>query len=634
MSTETESTGVLRFGVFELDTRTGELRKSGTLIKLQPQPLKVLALLASRQGELVTREEIQQQVWGGETFVDFEQGLNYCIRQIRDALGDDADSPRYVETLPRRGYRFLVPAARSGPMTAEDTPPQEAAREKVRAGRWAAVIALGVVLVAAGFFVWKRVSSHPAAPAGKVMLAVLPFDNLSNDPEQEYFSDGLTDEAISQLGRLHPQGLSVIARTSAMQYKNTRKTTAEIGRELRVDYVLEGSVRRDGNRVRITVNLVQVSDETPVWTESYERDLRDILALQANVASAIAGAIRLNLTAKQQALLQSPPTVKPGAYEAYLKGVYFWGKRSDQGLRLAVDHYQQAIAEDPNYAPAHAGLAMAYASTTFWGIKPPAEIIGKIEQAATRAIELDETLPAAHAAMGLAYTWKRDSLAAEREYQRSIELNPAYAFAHQMLADTLRAAGRTNEALAELERARESDPLSLIINNAIGWHLYLARRYNPAIAQFQKTLQLDANFALAHFDLGRAYEAKGMLGEALAEFQKAKDLSEGSPFTLGGLGHCYGVAGQKDKAREVLAELRSLARQRYVSPLDVAFVYIGLDEKVRAFEWLEKARVEQAPWLAYLRDDPVYDPLRSDPRFQEIVGKTGLPTAEKSGRRR
>jgi tetratricopeptide (TPR) repeat protein len=346
--------------------------------------------------------------------------------------------------------------------------------------------------------------------------------------------------------------------------------------------------------------------------------------LQVNVARAIASAIRLNLTAEQQALLQSSPAVRPEAYEAYLKGVYFWDKRSDEGLRLAVEYFQQAIAVDPSYAPAHAGLAIAYASTGFWGVQAPVEIAGKIEEAAARALELDETLPAAHAAMGLAFGWKGDPVASEREYQRSISLNPAYAFARQQLAETLRGAGRPEEALAELERARESDPLSLIINNSIGWHLYLSRQYDPALAQFQKTLQLDPNFALAHFDLARVYEVKGKWSEALAEFQKAKELSGGSPFTLGGLGHCYAVAGQKDKAREVLAELSSLARHRYVSPLDMAFVYIGLREKDHAFEWLEKARVARVPWLAYLQDDPVYDPLRSDPRFQDIVRRVGL----------
>ncbi len=610
-----------RFGVFELDLRAGELRKQGLRIKLQEKPFQVLALLLERPGELVTREELQKKLWPGDTFVDFDHSMNTAVNKLREALGDSAESPRFIETLPKRGYRFIAPVQG---LSRAEAAPAVGSRARQRPAIVGVVAALVVVLGLAAYLGWTRWGRRATPPEGRIMLAVLPFENLSGDPEQEYFSDGITEEMISQLGQVHPERLGVIARTSAMQYKKTNKRVDQIGRELGVDYVVEGSVRRANERVRVTAQLIQVSDQTKIWSDSYESALGDVLALQNEVAGAIAAGIQLKLTPQQQAHLARARPVKAEAYEAYLRGRFYWSRRTDDGLRKAIQEFDRSIGVQPDYAPAYAGLADAYFSSGFWGVYPPLEVVPKGQAAARRGVELDETLPEAHTAMALAYLWDKDLGAVEREFQRALELNPGYAQAHLWYGDHLASIGREEESAAERRRARELDPLSVWISNVEGFHLFLARRYDDAIKQFLRTLEYDPNYALPHYELGRAYEEKGMYGEALREFQRARELSPDNPLVLAGLGNCYGRMGNRREAVRVLADLKALAGRRYVSPLYFAHVYVGLGEKEQAFAWLEKSYQERAGHLRYLKVDPIYDPLRSDPRFAVLMKRTGF----------
>jgi len=619
--TQSSQPAHVQFGVFELDLRAGELRKQGLKIKLQEKPFQVLVLLLERPGELVTREELQKKLWPEDTFVDFDHSMNTAVNKLREALGDSAESPRFIETLPKRGYRFIAPVQEADRVPA--AAPVLAGGMRQRPAVLGVAAALVVILGLGAYLVWKRWTSRANPPEGRIMLAVLPFHNVSGDPEQEYFTDGLTEEMISQLGRLHPERLRVIASTSAMHYKKSTKRVDEIGQELGVDYVLEGSVRRGGERVRITAQLVQVSDQTEVWSESYESSEGDVLALQSEVARAIAQQIQLKLTPQEQARLATSQPINPKAHEAYLLGRHFWSTRSDEGLQKSIQSFEQAIALDPNYAPAYAGLADSYFSSSFWGLMPAKQAIPKASAAAARAVELDPTLAEAHGSLALVRLWENDLKAAEREFQQALELNPGYAQGRMRYGDLLIRTGRPEDAVAEMGRALELDPLSLMVNNATGWHLYLARRYDEAIAQFKKALELDPGFALAHYDLGRVYEQKGMYEQAISEFQKAKELSPETPYILAGLGHCYGVMGRRGEAHKLLEELKALSKRRHVKSLDIAFVHLGLGDREQALEGLERAAAEREGWIGYLNADPIYDPLRSDPRFQSLVRRAG-----------
>lgn len=623
---------ILRFGVFELDLKGGQLRKAGVLLRLQPQPFKVLALLASHAGEVVTREEIQQQIWGNDTFVDFERGLNFCIKQIRATLGDDAETPRYIETLPRRGYRLIasvnrLSGASPGPVPAEGGKHRRW-RGKRRQTVGMAALALAVVLTIAGYFGWQSFRPPVQPLEGKIMLAVLPFDNLSGDPDQDYFSDGMTEEMITQLGRLNPERLGVIGRTSIARYKGTNKSIEEIGRELKVEYLLEGSVRREADRARISVQLIQVSDQTQLWAASYDRPLGGVLTLQIEVAEAVAREIQLKLTPQQQARLDSPPWVNPEAHDAYLKGRFRWNMRTPDSLQRSIELFDEAIAKDPEYALAYAGLADAYGllSSTPYDTVPPREGKPRAIAAAMRALALDDTIAEAHTALARDkwyYEW--DWAAAEREFQRAIELNPGYATARQWYAEYLWVTARPEEALTQIQQALELDPFSLIMHLALGRHFYLTRQYDQAISQFQETIEMNPNFFLGHFDLGFVYVQVGRYEDAISEFQQAIRLYPGSPVCVGGLGYAYARAGQDREARQTLAQLRQLSEQRYVPALYLAAIYAGLGEMDRAFGWLEKAYGERSNYLVYLNLEPPFDPLRSDPRFQALLRRMNFP---------
>jgi eukaryotic-like serine/threonine-protein kinase len=456
-------------------------------------------------------------------------------------------------------------------------------------------------------------------------VAILPLADLSEHAEPDYFADGMTEALITDLAKIN--GLRVISRTSVMQYKGVQRPLPQIARELNVDAVVEGSVLRSGNRVRITAQLIHAASDEHLWAESYERDLRDVLSLQGEVARAIANEIQVKLTSQDQARLVSAHSVDPEAYQLYLKGRFYWNKRTEAGLKRGIEYFHQAIDLDPNYALAYAGIADCYSllGWDLFGALPPREALPIAKAAAKKALETDDSLAEAHNSLAwtkLAFDW--DWMGAEREFKRAIELNPGYAITHHWYAECLAGMGRYAEALAEIRQAQELDPLSLIISSIVGWVFYFDRRDDQAIAEFRKTLELDPNFWVAHWTLGRAYEQKAMFVEAIAEIQKAIDFSGGSPLSLAALGHTYAVWGRRAEAERVLNELKESSKQGYISPYGIAAIHAGLGEKDQAFIWLEKAYEERSGWLIWLRAEPISDPLRSDPRFQDLLRRIGL----------
>jgi TolB-like protein/DNA-binding winged helix-turn-helix (wHTH) protein/Flp pilus assembly protein TadD len=632
--------GRLRFGVFELDLRAGELRKHGLRVRLQEQPFQVLATLLEHPGEVVTREELQRKLWPADTFVDFDHGLNKTINKIREALGDSAESPRFVETVSRRGYRFLaeVRAADAapvrGPAPATEPHPSTETRERPDpTGKpptpksappplpWK-IAAFMALLVAVSLATWRLYSWKHPAPLIR-SLAVLPLESLSSDASQDYFADGMTDELISDLGQI--SALRVISRTSVMAYKRARKPLPQIARELDVDAVVEGTVLRSGDQVRITAQLIEAATDKHLWSQSYEGQLRDTLALQNQVAQAIAEQIRINLNSQERAALKNVRVVNPQAYESYLKGRYFWNKRTADGLKVALAYFNQAIDEDPKYAQSYSGLADTYALLGDWqyAVMTPKEALPKAKAAAIKALELDSTLGEAHNSLAFCldgFDW--DFPSAGKEFQRALELNPGYATAHHWYAWHLSLLGRYDEAIVEMKKAENLDPLSLIINADLAELLLLAHSYDESIRQSRKTIEMDPNFALAHNQLGQAYLEKQMRDEAITELQKAVQLSAGSPTCLANLARAYAASGKKSEAAKVLTDLKKRSSLGYSHASEIAVVYAALGDKNQAMTWLEKGYEERFNPGVLLR--PGFDPLRSDPRFQELVRRIGL----------
>jgi TolB-like protein/DNA-binding winged helix-turn-helix (wHTH) protein/Flp pilus assembly protein TadD len=630
----------LRFGVFELDLRAGELRKHGLRVRLQEQPFQVLAMLVEHPGEVVAREELQKKLWPADTFVDFDHGLNKAINKLREALGDSAESPRFVETVARRGYRFLVdvrPAdAAPVPGVERASRPHPGADPSDRPAlamnaalpkrfQWSrALQSSGLVLlvVVAALATWKVHSwFHP--PAVIHSLAVLPLESLSSDASQDYFADGMTDELISNLGQIG--ALRVISRTSVMAYKHTRKPLPQIARELNVDAVIEGTVLRSGDRVRITAQLIQASADKHLWSQSYEGELRDTLALQDQVARAIADQIRINLNPQEQAALKNVKAVNPQAYESYLKGRYFWNKRTRESLKVALAYFNQAIDEDPKYAQAYSGLADTYALLGDWqyAVMTAKEALPKAKAAAIKALELDNGLGEAHNSLAFCldgFDWDFDS--AGKEFRRAIELNPGYATAHHWYAWHLSLLGRYDEAIAEMRKAESLDPLSLVINADLAELLVLAHSYDESIQQSRKTIELDPNFGLAHNHLAQAYLQEHRNDEAVAELKEAVRLSGGSPTCVANLARAYAATGKRTEAQELLADLKKRSSPGYSHGTEIAVIYAALGDKDQAMTWLEKGYEERFNPGVLLR--PGFDPLRSDPRFDDLVRRVGL----------
>jgi TolB-like protein/DNA-binding winged helix-turn-helix (wHTH) protein/Tfp pilus assembly protein PilF len=630
---------ILCFGSFEVDVVSGELRRQGLKIRLQDQPFRLLVLLLERAGDVVTREEVREKLWPADTYVDFDHSLNTAVRKLREALGDAAEAPRYVETLARRGYRFIAPVAprRTAQVAhlanadAASLLPYPAARLSTSTRRLLILAIVALISAAALVAYWLVPRQGPMTPSGRrLTLAVLPFDNLSGDADQEYLSDGLTEEMITQLGRLEPDRLRVLARSSTWKYKRADRDIGQLRRELGVDYVLEGSLRRASERVRVTAQLVQVDDQSQVWAETYERDVRDVLILQSEVAEAIARTIAVTLTPDAQARLARGRPVRSEAYQDYLRGRFFWNRRTEAALKQALGYFQKAIAADPGYAPAYSGLADSYLSlgaSSIVGGLPPRQAMPEAKAAVLKALQIDGTLAEAHTSLAmvhLLYDW--DLAACEKEFRRAIELDPNYTAAHHWYSHCLLALGRTEESLAESKRALELEPLQLVVGLHLGWHYLYARQYDQAIEQFRKTLELDPAFPQAQRYAAWAYLQKGMHPEAIAALRSALNSLERDPEIEGELGHALAVAGRRAEALAILEGLGHLSATRYVSPYSVALVHAGLGNRDQALAWLDKAYAERSDYMPYLRLEPMLDGLRSDHRFAALVRRVGLPT--------
>jgi len=632
---------VVRFGTYEVSLQSGEVRKSGLRIKVQQQPLKLLEILLQRPGEVVTREELCSRVWPNETFGDFDQALNIAIAKLRTALGDSAENPRFIETLSKRGYRFIadvsvvdpnvlprkpesggtVPAATEAEHALPAIGLAEVRKGRLWTRRWGLVL-LVLVLGMSILALWVFRSRAPA-PTGIRSLAVLPLENLSGDPAQNYFADGMTDELITDLAQI--SALRVISRTSVMVYKDARKPLPQIARELNVDAVVEGSVLRSGDRVRITAQLIEAPTDKHLWSQSYEGDLQDTLAVQNSVARAIADQIRINLTPREQTALSSVDIVNPAAYESYLKGRFFWNKRTADGLRTALAYFNQAIEEDPKYARSYSGLADTYALLGDWqyAAMPAKEAFPKAKAAAIKALELDSSLGEAHNSLAFVldgFDWDLD--AAGKEFQRAIELNPGYATAHHWYAWHLSLSGRYDEAIAEMKKAQNLDPLSLIINADLAELLVIAHFDDESMQQSLRTIEMDPGFALAHNQLGEAYIQKHMYEKAIVELRKAVQLSGDSPTCIASLARAYVLSGRRNEAVQLLNDLKKRSDLGHSSAPEIATIYASLGDTDQAMNWLDKAYNDRFNPGVLLR--PGFDPLRSDSRFQDLERRIGL----------
>jgi len=652
--------GTLRFGAYEADPRSGELRKHGLGIALEEKPFQALVILLQHPNEVVTREELRTQLWPADIFIDFDNSLNTVIAKARRALNDSAENPRFIETVGRRGYRFMAVVESSAPDQEQRgsaaTPiaqgassvivldsPKETASEhmdgpnpafvetaKPQTHRTAirytfliagALVAIAVLLVGLNVGGLRDRFLPASGPGPITSLAVLPLENLSGDKEQEYFADGMTDELITDLAQIG--ALRVISRTSIIQYKGTKKSLPEIGRELNVDVVVEGTVTRAGNRVRITAQLIRATTDKHLWAEEYEGDLSDILKLQSEVARAITSEIQIKLTPQEDNRLASARPVNPEAYEAYLKGRYYLEKWSTDGTKQAIGYFQQAIEKDPNSALAYAGLAECY---MHWSPLPPKESHEKAKAAAMKAMELDETLGEAHASLGLIrFLDDWDLPGAEQEFKRAIELDPSSGEAHHEYSHYLMQMDRPEESHIESNRFLELDPLSPAPNLHLGWYYLFAKQYDAAIEQFQKTLKMDPNYPEAHSWLGQTYEQKKMYEQAIAEFQKAVALSRGDSYYRALLGHAYAISGKTEQAQAIIAALKSESSSASPTDVEIAIVYTGLGDRDQTFAWLEKAYQRRSEYLTYFfRVNPMFDGLHSDPRFANLVRRIGF----------
>ncbi len=645
------------FGPFRLDPVKRRLIRDGEVVPLTPKAFDTLLVLVQQRGKTIEKDDLMNRVWP-DAVVE-ENNLNQNITALRRSLGDSRQKSSYIATIPGLGYRFVAEVQEveieSAGVAEEKLPPggsaAEATSPKVAKAEVSApaaaqsavappdlkvddrlpspfgrvlvvLVLLGFAIVGYAFFIRAY---RQQSKVSVTSIAVLPLENISGDPAQEYFADGVTDALIGDLAKIAE--LRVISRTSSMHYKGMKKSLPEIANELKVDAIVEGTVQRSGDRVLVRAQLIHAATDRHLWVETYERDVKDVLNLQSEIAQAIAREVRIKISPAEQARLTPRRPVHTKALDAYLQGRYlYWNKRSEENLHKAIEYFQIALKEDPNYAPAYAGLADCYNNlgSVMISAFPPTEGRRRAEEAASKALELDSTLAEAHSALGSVKQFSWDWDAAEREYKLAIELNPSYAHAYSFYAGYLSSRGRVEESLAASTRARELDPLSFAISAQRGFLLGNARRYDEAIEQLRSVLAVDPNHFFAYWLLGHIYAFNGQLDEAVAAEEKAVSLSDRAPGALGMLGLVYGLAGRKSEARKVLNELLKLHERRYVTPVAIAYVYIGLGEKDQAFVWLEKAYQERSNYIAYLNVNPIGDSLRSDPRFDDMLRRVGL----------
>ncbi len=658
MATEpAKITGSLKLGTdCELDLRAYELRRSGRPLKLERIPMELLILLVEHRGELVVRQQILARIWGENVCLDADNSINAAIRKLRQALRDDPTKPRFIQTVTGKGYRFIAPVAESAaPATAPAvqaqsplaTPtvaeppssvpeplgsvpavakpvPEDSSKPGPRTIPWAVAAAVFACIAALGFWAWSRWQHSPSRPQGHTVLAVLPLHNQTGDTDQDYFADGLTEELISRLGDIDPQSFGVIAPSSVMAYKDSNAPLDEIARKLKVQYVLEGTVGRETNRIRINLSLVSVADRAHLWTKSYTPDAGDLLITQAEIADKVASEIRGRLgKTPRPGNPVIPTTLTPdqlAAHDLYLKGLYFWNKRSVGGLKLAISYFEQAVQKDPKNARAYAGLADSYSLISGYDSSTPVrETIPKARQAARHALELDPSLPEVHTALALIaqnYDW--DWQTAESEYRRAIELNGSYATAHHWYGEMLGLQGRFDEGFREFDRAQELDPLSLIIATDRGMMLFYSRQYDRAIEQFRSVMDRDPEFPRVHM-ISAVYVEKGLYAEANADLEKWKSASGAAPWWLATSAYIYGREGDKRKSAAAIQKLVGLNRHNQLDPATLFNAYLGEGEKELALRWLEKAYAAHSPGLTNIKVSPGCDPLRQEPRFRAVL---------------
>jgi TolB-like protein/Tfp pilus assembly protein PilF len=573
---------ILRFGSFELDVRSRELRGGGACVRLQEQPLEILRLMLERPGDVITRDELRQRLWPNGTFVDFEHSLNAAIKRLRAALGDDADHPRFIETVPRRGYRFIgdVPGAS------------------------------------------EKTSSGPSSPP--LRLVVLPFSNLSDDSSQEYFSDGLTEELIAQLGPLCRGQVGIIGRWSSMFFKGSLQRAREIGEALNAEYLLEGSTRRDGSRVRITARLVEAASETQLWSETYERSTADWLSVQSDVAGRVARSLLRELVPPARAVVA--PRDHPRAYQAYLKGKYHWARPGDVGLDEALYCFTEAVTDAPDFAAALAALGRVQVAAAEYYHELPRVALAAARESATRAMAIDPSVSEAHAVTGdVQRMVDGDWAAAEASYAEAIRLNPSNGAALRSYGLMLALESRYAEALACVERARELDPLCLGTSTTGTWTRYVSGDHDSAIAFSRHMLEMDPEFVSAHRVLAAALLQAGRGEEAVAQLELALTFDASHPVLLSWLAHVKAVLGCRSQAQALIARARSLERIRYVPPFHLALAYTGLADFDDAFAALDQAWLDRDPALATLDAEPRFEPLRSDSRYRALVDRIKVP---------
>jgi len=647
----------VRFSDYTLDLLSGELLRNGTRLLLPEQPFRILALLVRQWGTLVTRDDLRRELWPEDTFVDFEHSLNAAVKRLREALGDSATTPRFIETLPRRGYRFIGEVTVGDVASEEDSrptippgiPEPGAAKEMRNNGvpaeydhvprgiprgrRWLVLVGVAVLALLAVTYVMTRSRAGDATQRKITSLAVLPLKNLSADPGQQYFVDGLTDELTAGLARMG--NLRVISRTSAMQYTETHKSLSQVAKELNVDAVVTGTVERSDNRVRVRTNLVRAGTEEVLWAESYDRDMSDVLRLEGEVSQAIAHEVGIKLTPQAQHRLEHKPTTNPEARDAYLRARYFFDKDDKEGATKCLQYFQEAIAKDPGYAAAYAGLSSCIDLGTFFDRTSYPEAVLKIKAAAMRAVELDDGLSEGHSELGDYYLRVWDFSAAAKEYKRAIELDPNSSVAHQNYAYYLMYLGQTDKALQEARRARELDPLSLNMANFEGGVLLYSRRYDEAVNQLHKVLEMDPNYRRALWELARVYELKGMYKEAISECLKIPALPNIDPFAKALFKRrcslyekVYTTSGAEHVNRKWFESARQeikVAINRDHDAYAIATLYAATGEDDQAMDLLERAYAQRDSTLLQLKVDPRMDNLRSTPRFQDLLRRMNFP---------
>jgi len=628
MALETRNYGVVQFGTFQVDLRSGEVRKQGVKIKLQEQPFRVLTVLLQRPGEVVTREELRNQNWPPDTFVDFENSLNTAINKLRDALGDSADNPRFIETLPRRGYRFIAPVIscqqEKSPVAAEESKVGDEQQGKNPwTRRWLVPAVVAVLSLLTFAYVTIRRGAKDAPNSKINSLAVLPLKNLSGDPAQEYLADGMTEELIARLAGIHD--LRVVSRTSVMRFKDAQLSVPEIARTLHVDAVVEGSVIREGSHLRVHAQLIRAATDEHFWSEAYDRDVRDVLSLQSEVAESIAVKVKATVTGEERTRLATARPVSPEVYESYLRGLFVYRNKTSSraGVEESIGYFQSAIAMDPTYAPAYVSLASAYRSLSTVTIGgSPAERL-KAMTAVRKALELDPNLAEAHVVLADLQTAQWHWSEAEAEYRRGLDLNPSDASAYGGLAGWLLSQGRLTEALERARKARELDPSSGA-GSELGWILFHARRYDEAIREYRTALAIEPDNAFTLWRLGLALSLKHQSQEAIALLERAVSVSDRAPGNLGVLAIVYAQAGRREDALRVLAELKKRKRSGYIPAGAFVLTYSGLADREQTLIWLEQAYKEQSLILLFLKVHPIFDSLRDDPRFKDLLHRVGL----------